>query len=202
MSVISNSMTQHPSNVRTGYSIVFKASAHVEILKIFFETIPAEDAKHLANIRDNDRQTLLFHAVNRVDVEKVKYLLSRGVDPRVRCVSGQTAYTRLRSASYMGSTGPGLLIQTSIMAVTHKLPTPEGIEQVLQLLEKAAGPDGMAADDYSFSAQEVEDMQKNFKSEEPITKEYFESDRFQKKLELLLGLWTIRYFLQHIGCSG
>uniref|UniRef100_A0A093XHD2 Serine/threonine-protein kinase/endoribonuclease IRE2 n=1 Tax=Talaromyces marneffei PM1 TaxID=1077442 RepID=A0A093XHD2_TALMA len=171
-----------------GYSIVFKASAHVEILKIFFETIPAEDAKHLANIRDNDRQTLLFHAVNRVDVEKVKYLLSRGVDPRVRCVSGQTAYTRLRSASYMGSTGPGLLIQTSIMAVTHKLPTPEGIEQVLQLLEKAAGPDGMAADDYSFSAQEVEDMQKNFKSEEPITKEYFESDRFQKKLELLLGI--------------
>jgi ankyrin repeat protein len=178
----------HSLNAMAGYSIVFKASVNIEVLKIFFETIPPEDVKHLAGILDSDRQNLLFLAASRADVPIVKYLLDKGVDPRTRCVTGQTAYTRLRSASNMGSSGPGLLMQTPMMAILQKVPTSEEVEQVLQLIKEAAGPDGMAADDYSFSTQEVEDMQKNFASYEPITKQYFESGRFQERMNLLLGI--------------
>lgn len=179
---------QHPSDGRAGYSIVFKASAHIEMLKIFFESIPPDDAKYLAGILDSDRQTLLFSAVTRASVPIVKYLLDNGVDPRARDVRGQTAYSRLRSTSNIGSSGPGLLMQASMMAISKKVPTSEEVEQVLKLIEEAAGPDGMAADDYSFSAREVEDMQENFKSYEPLTKQYFESGKLQERMKLLLEI--------------
>lgn len=178
---------QHPSNSSAGYSIVFKASAHIEILKIFFDTIPPEDAKHLAGILDCERQTLLFSAVTRASVPTVRYLLDKGVDPRARDIRGQTAYSQLRTASNLGSSGPGLIIQASMMAILKKVPTSEEIEQVLKLIEEAAGPDGMAADDYSFSAQEVEDMQQNFKSYEPQIKQFFQSGKLQESLALLMG---------------
>jgi hypothetical protein len=75
-----------------------------------------------------------------------------------------------------------------MMAVLQQVPTSEEIEQALQLIEEAAGPEGTAADDYSFSAQEVEDIQKNFKSYEPITKQYMKSGKRQETMRLLLGL--------------
>lgn len=181
-------MIQHPLTGVIGYSIVFKASAHLETLKLFFEAIPHEDAKHLAGILDSDRQTLLFPAVIRASVPIVKYLLEKGVDPCARDIRGQTAYSRLRSTYNMGSSGPGLLVQASMMAISKEIPTPEVIEQVLKLIEETAGPDAMAADDYSFSAQEVEDMQENFKSYEPLTMKYFESGDLQKRLELFMEI--------------
>ncbi|KAI7970878.1 hypothetical protein EIK77_008058 [Talaromyces pinophilus] len=179
---------QHPADSSAGYSIVFKASAHIEILKIFFETIPPEDAKHLAGMLDCDRQTLLFSAATRASVPIVRYLLDNGVDPRARDIRGRTAYSQLRTASNLGSSGPGLIMQAAMVTILKKVPTSEAAEQVLKLIEEAAGYDGMAADDYSFSAQEVEDIQKNFKSYEPQIKQYFQSGKLQERLGLLLGL--------------
>lgn len=158
------------------------------MLKIFFENVPPEDARYLAGILDSERQTLLYTAVTRASVPIVRYLLEKGVDASARDVRGQTAYSRLRSASNMGSRGPGLLIQGVMLAITRKPPSSKEMEQVLKLIEEAAGPEGMAHGDYSYTAQEVEDMQENFKSYEPRTKQYFESGKLQKRLQLVLEI--------------
>ncbi len=47
---------------RLGHSIVFKALARLEMLKVFFDTISPADAKLLAEIVTDDGETLLFGA--------------------------------------------------------------------------------------------------------------------------------------------
>jgi hypothetical protein len=161
-----------------GYSIVVKACSDVDLLKIFFDTLPPEDSRGLATIVDCEQQTLLFASACVFNVPAVKYLLSRGVYPCTRDLSGQTAYVKLKTWLSLQGSPYGVAMSMGPFLVNGKFPTSNDADQILALLERGGGVEATATDDYIFTSEEVDEILSSLKSQGTKIHGYFAFGRY------------------------
>ncbi|CAH0047011.1 unnamed protein product [Clonostachys solani] len=148
------------NNAGRGFSVVFRAALKsLDLLKVFFDSIPPEEARLLVTIIDDLGSTLLSSAAGARQVETVKYLLSKGADPGARDRLGRTIFVRLEGDRVFKGSALGIVDQ-AMPYLSGNTPRQwdKGTDEIIDLIKATGSLEATAYDDFCFSSTEIHEM--------------------------------------------
>ena len=136
---------------------------HFELIKVFFDCIGPDDSRLVVQVRDAQKQTMLYHAVMLARFDVVELLLRNGAEPGVRDISGRTAYVSLLAHISLQGTMDSVPLQGMMAVMMKEQLNLDDASRTLSLLEQVGGV-ACAIDDDVYSKEEVERLLLRFRS--------------------------------------